>query len=231
MSGSLNLSRRPFLNGRPVARAALLLWLLGAGLLLLNVWLFLGYFSGSADKRAEIAQGDEDIKREREAKQRLEGRLASMNLDELNEEIDFLNRKIAERTFSWSLLLDHLGEKMPDDVRLQSLTPVTASQAGRRRTRGASSRRNRVDDGRVLLTIAGEARSDEAYLSFVQRLFDAPFTEPNPTGTSRDPEQGDLLRFNLTVDYLPGTPQVIEEPLVPAGPPVEVIEGAEGTPR
>lgn len=233
MSAALNLSRRPFLNGRPVSRAALLLWLLGAGLLLLNVSLFWEYLSGSADKRAQIVKGDEDIQREKQAIQQLDAQLKGFGLEDQNERIDFLNRKIAERTFSWSLLIDRLAAVMPNDVRLRRLTPSTDVQGGSRRTRGTSStssrRRGRTDDGRVLLTIAGEARSDEAYLLFVQRLFDAPFREPNPTGTSRDPEQGDLLNFNLTVEYLPGdtSPQVIEEPLAP----VEVIEGTEGAPR
>jgi Tfp pilus assembly protein PilN len=237
MSGSLNLSRRPFLNGRPVSRAALLLWLLGAGLLLLNVSLFWEYFSGSADKRAQIAKANEDIQRERQSIQQLEAQLASFNLDDQNERIDFLNRKIAERTFSWSVLLDRLAAVMPNDVRLVRLTPSTDAQAGPRRTRGASSRRARMADGRVLLNMAAEARRDEAFFQFVQRLSGPHFEEANFTGTSRDPEEGDLLRFNLTVEYLPSAtaPQgieepgveVIEEPLAPA----EVIEGTEGAPR
>jgi hypothetical protein len=49
MTGSLNLSRKPYVNSRPVVRTALLLWIVGGLLLLGNVFLFWSYLSGSTE--------------------------------------------------------------------------------------------------------------------------------------------------------------------------------------
>jgi len=59
----LNLARRPFLNSRPVVRVALLLWLLGLALLLVDLWQFLGYRERSADKRERIARSEASDRR------------------------------------------------------------------------------------------------------------------------------------------------------------------------
>jgi hypothetical protein len=225
---SLNLARRPFLNSRPVTRAAFALWLLGLALLLGNVSLFWSYLSGSADKRAEIAGRDAAIARQQAAIRQLEGRLASFDLARQNERIDFLNRKIAERTFSWSLLFDRLAEVLPNDVRLKRLTPV--SEARRQAQRLRRSRRDLVEDGRVDLTILGESREDEALLQFVDNLFAHPaFGEPNLTREARE-EEGDLVQFEITVSYIPGsaprpaappeeTPVLVEEESPPSAAP------------
>jgi len=82
-TGHLNLSRRPFLNTRPVTRVALVLWALGALLLLGNVTLFLSYFSGSTEKRAELVRLEEQVEKEKEAGRRLEARLAGLDLGSL----------------------------------------------------------------------------------------------------------------------------------------------------
>ena len=60
-SSPLNLARRPFLNTRPVTRVALLLlcWVC------CSCWatssLFWSYLSGSAEKRAELEQGEQEV--------------------------------------------------------------------------------------------------------------------------------------------------------------------------
>lgn len=210
----LNLSRRPFLNSRPVVRTALLLWLLGLGLLLGNVSLFWSYLSGSADKRAEIAEKDAAIAREQEKIGQLERRLASFDLAQQNEQIDFLNRRIAERTFSWSLLFDHLTRVMPNDVRLKRLTPKRKESE---RLRTARGRRQLPDDGRVELTIIGEARQYEALLQFVDSLFDPPFADPEWSREAGE-EEGDLVQFVIDVTYIPGGPAT------PAGEAPVVVE-------
>ncbi len=118
----LNLSRRPFLNTRPVVRVSLLLWLLGLVLLLGNVSLFWSYLSESEDKRAEVARGEEAVQRRQAEARELENRLDGIDLEDLNAEIRFLNQKIADRTFSWNRLFDHLSRVMPNDVRLSRLS-------------------------------------------------------------------------------------------------------------
>jgi Tfp pilus assembly protein PilN len=220
----LNLARRPFTNTRPVTRTAVLLWLLGILLLLGNVSLFWSYLSGSGEKRAELARMERQVEHGQRDVARLEDRLANSDLDQQNKQVRFLNRKIAERTFSWSLLFDRLAEVMPDGVRLNRLSP---SGLVDKDSREFDVQRGR--DNRVTLIIAGEAKSDEAVLQFVDNLFAHPaFEDPDLSHDSR--EDNGLVKFDIQVKYLPaGTPHpaiVVEEQ--PA--PTASAPGAVSTP-
>jgi Tfp pilus assembly protein PilN len=215
----LNVARRPFTNTRPVTRIALLLWLLGLLLLLGNVSLFWNYLSGSGEKRAELGRMETQVANESQAVSRLEARLAASGLDKQNLQVRFLNRRIAERTFSWSLLFDRLAEVLPAGVRLNRLAPSGLVDKESRDFTETQTQR----DNRVTLTISGEAKSDEEPLRFVDNLFAHPaFEEPDISSESR--EDDGLVKFEIKVMYLPaGTPQaapiVIEEQSVPATPP------------
>jgi hypothetical protein len=220
----LNLSRRPFLNTRPVTRVALLLWALGGLLLLGNVTLFWNYLSGSTEKREELVRLEEQVERERELVGRLEARLDGLDLEQQNEQVEFLNRKIAERTFSWSLLFDRLTETMPDNVRLVQLQPAAIGEEERTRTRS----RTRTESGRaaplasdqVPLVIAAEAKGDEDLNRFVDNLFGHPsFSNPNLLQEARS-EGENLIRFNIHVTYLPRNPT--QDVTIEEGP--EVVE-------
>ena len=217
----LNLSRRPFLNSRPVVRVSLLLWLLGFLLLLGNVTLFWRYRSDSETKRAELARLEEQIEAERGRVDRLGDRVKSFDLEQHNEKILYLNRKIAERTFSWSLLFDQLTRVMPNDVRLSRLSPAGVVQ------KDSEIRRTGLQiqsDGRVTLTILGEAKSDEAFERFVNSLFEVPFEHPNFSreSLSTDDKGIRLLKFDMTVDYLPSAAAAQEG--APAETPAVRIE-------
>jgi Tfp pilus assembly protein PilN len=210
----LNLARRPFTNTRPVTRTAVLLWLLGLLLLLGNVSLFWSYLSGSGEKRAELSRMERQVEHEQRDVAKLEDRLANSDLDQQNKQARFLNRKIAERTFSWSLLFDRLAEVMPDGVRLNRLSP---SGLVDKDSREFDVQRGR--DNRVTLTIDGEAKSDEAVLQFVDNLFAHPaFEDPDLSHDSR--EDNGYVKFDIKVQYLPaGTPHpaiVVEEQPAPA---------------
>lgn len=225
-AGSLNLARRPFVNTRPVVRISILLWLLGLLLLLGNVSLFWSYLSGSAEKRAELDRLKQEVQRQGQTVAQLEQRLASLDLEQQNRQVRFLNRKIAERTFSWSLLFDRLAEVMPDGVRLTRLAPrPMAKQSTVRQEEELAP----LDD-RVVLVIHGEARSDEDLLDFVDRLFaHDSFDEPDLSRETRE-EGNELVDFDMQVIYIPGGKSgqgvVIEE----AAPPAEIIEAPAAPP-
>jgi Tfp pilus assembly protein PilN len=225
-AGSLNLARRPFINTRPVTRVSILLWILGLLLLLGNVSLFWSYLSGSAEKRDDLDRLQQDVQRQQQTVTQLEQRLASLDLEQQNRQVRYLNRKIAERTFSWSLLFDRLAEVLPDDVRLTRLAP-----AARARTPTGEELGNELEpvDDRVQLTIQGVSRSDEAHYDFVNRLFaHDSFEDPDIPRETRE-ENGDSVVFDVKVIYIPGGPLpqgvVIEEegaapeaPKAPAAP-------------
>ncbi|HTG33210.1 MAG TPA: PilN domain-containing protein [Thermoanaerobaculia bacterium] len=201
----LNLAGRPFLNSRPVVRVSLLLWALGLLLLLANVSLFWSYRERSADKREQIAKGEAEIKRQQAVATDLQHHLDSFELEAQNQRIEFLNKQIQERTFSWSQLLDRIAERLPNDVRLNRLTPLTGKKAEQQFQRSSGSRRAARGSDRVTLSITGESRNDEALSSFVRRLFQPPFADPNLIHEERE-EDGKTLKFELTVQYRPDPP-------------------------
>lgn len=212
---ALNLSRRPFVNTRPVVRVALLLWVFSALLAAANVFLFWGYFAGSGEQRGRIVEIERAIERSRDRIGQLESEAAGLDLARQNERVLFLNEKIAERTFSWSLLFDRVAEVLPAEVRLRRLVPVS------REERGAGARRRRREGAgraeRMTLIIGGEAMNDEALLQFVDNLFAHPaFRDyPDLSNESKDEASG-LITFDLRVSYLPG-----------AAPPGQPPEGPD----
>lgn len=228
--GYLNLARRPFVNSRPVGRFSLALWILGGLLLLGNVTLFWSYLSGSTEKRAELDRMEEQVEHESRAVSRLEARLAGLDLGQQNEQVDFLNRKIAERTFSWSLLFDRLAEVLPNDLRLMQLQPAPIGGDERPGMRPNRNRGEPLSSDRVPLIIQGEARSDEALLQFIDNLFShEAFDNPDLGQESRSEENQNRVRFDVRVTYLPRdeaqTITIEEEP----APRVE--EGAPAEPE
>jgi Tfp pilus assembly protein PilN len=201
----LNLSRRPFLNSRPVVRVSLLLWALGLALLIGNVSRFLTYRDRSADKRQQIARGEAEIERQRGLQARLQKLLDNFDLETQNDKIDFLNRKIQERTFSWSALLDRIAERLPHDVRLNRLAPLTGGKAEKEFQRSHVARRAGTGGDQVPLLITGETRKPEALTPFIDSLYKPPFAYPNPS-REETTEDGKLLKFELSVQYRPDLP-------------------------
>jgi hypothetical protein len=200
---SLNLAQRPFVNTRPVERVAAILWVLGVALLAWNLKLFKGYLGSSQSTRGKLATLERDIAGEQRTNAELQGQVGNLGLDQENREVTFLNRKIEERTFSWSLLFDRIAEVLPDQVRLLRLTPSNVVQ--REIGLGARPSARELNPPPVVLTLHCEAKDDEALLRFVDNLFAHPaFSEPNLENEQR--EDSGLLRFDLTVQYQPNAP-------------------------
>lgn len=194
----LNLAHRPFLNSRPVVRTATILWLLGSLLLLGNVMLFWSYLSESKEKRTELASLESEIEAERARAAQLKERVAGLDLEQYNRGVQYLNRKIQERTFSWSLLFDHLARVMPNDVRISRLKPsgVIDTEADRRSSVSA-------EEG-VTLQLQVEAKNEEAFAQFVDNLYTPPFDYPDYSReTLSDEAEGGRIKYDLTVRYLP----------------------------
>lgn len=225
-AGSLNLASRPFVNTRPVTRVSILLWILGLLLLLGNISLFWNYRSGSAEKLAELERLEQETQQQNQTVTQLRQRLESLGLEQQNRQVLYLNRKIAERTFSWSLLFDRVAEVLPDDVRITRLAPRPL-----RKTTGRPDDELKPLDDRVLLIIHGVSRSDEAVDDFVDRLFaHESFDDPDPTRVARENEGDDTVEFDLRVTYNPGPPPaqgvVIEE----EAPAPTIVEEAPAVP-
>ena len=203
---ALNLAQRPLVNRRPLRRAAAALWFAAAVVVLIDAWIVVRHVSSSSSGGEQLVGLERQIEEETQALRRLNGDLRDFDLEEQNVHVEFLNGKIAQRTFPWSRLFDQLGDVLPEGVRLESLRPLvgedddegsSGSEVRRRRSLDAGSRRW------VQLQISGQAETDEAILELVDGFFGHPaFSSPNLRNEAQ--ERG-LYRFNLSVRYLPDT--------------------------
>lgn len=194
---TLNLARRPFANLRPLRRLAIGLWVLGGVASLVSLWLFFAYASGSAEKRRELARLENSSNGESARISGLEVELGRADLESQNREIEYLNDRIAERTFAWSALFDDLADVLPWNVRVLSLSPLSVMPNRRAGVAAAAPA-----PGTFGLHLVGTASDGEALLVFVDRLFAHPsFAEPNLEQERR--QNGEELQFSLTVTYRP----------------------------
>jgi len=190
-----NLAAQPFANERPVKRTTLLIWILALALLAINIFLYQRHLAAHNEQRQSIRSLQEQIGAEEEAIKQGQADLASLHLDEQNEEVVFLNEEIARRTFSWSRLFDRLEEVLPANVELHRVSPKTSKE-----------RRGKPKDPRlqdlIAIDMKGSAETTEELLQLVDNLFDhSSFTLPNLMGENQ--RDDGRLEFNLNVLYLP----------------------------
>ncbi|MEM7483126.1 MAG: hypothetical protein AAF481_18325 [Acidobacteriota bacterium] len=200
-----NLAGRPFVNNQPVLRASIFLWIAALLLALLAAGLYWSYFSTREDRQTRIAQLERQIAEERTHISNLQDRLAAIDLENQNEAVDFLNERIRERTFGWSVLFDRLAGLQPDNVRVVSLSPRIPQQLRQTRRRRGRSRdaAGEADSAanKVPLQIQAIGRAPGSLEEMVDALFaDAAFENPNPLQEAR---QGNQINFSLSVVYLP----------------------------
>lgn len=221
----VNLARRPFVNERPVRRAALLLLLAGLGLTALNLWLYTRYAIQRGANEGELNRIEEEIESEERRVVALTRQLAAADLTQQNELVVFLNQRIAERTFGWSVLFDRLEDLLPEDVRLLSLSPKEVDPQERRRApsaAGAAARDGGASEMSFNLAIVGVARQPEGVLELIDALFaDAAFRDPD---LHEETFQDGEVRFTLDVVYLPH----VAEALVDAGGILRPTAGTAG---
>lgn len=191
----INLAARPFVNERPVRRAALLLLVGGLALAAVNGWLYTRYVLSRSASAGELDRIETQIQVEERRLGELSRQLAAADLTQQNELVRFLNDRIAERTFGWSVLFDRLEDLMPEDVRLVSLSPRQADRGPRRATADGAR------EQRFNLALAGIAREPEAVLELIDSLFaDPAFRDPSPHQEAFRDRQ---VHFTLDVIYLP----------------------------
>ncbi|MCD4747902.1 MAG: hypothetical protein K8R59_00900 [Thermoanaerobaculales bacterium] len=99
--------------------------------------------------------------------------------------VNAVNKVLVEHQFSWTLLLDHLGEVLPWQVRLVSITPS-------------------VSDGKAELAVTAVSQDREGFLNFLDRLVADPhFLEPIPSAEEW-PEGGMGVEyfFKMRIGYV-----------------------------
>ena len=111
--------------------------------LAVDLWLYVGYASSRRATASQLDAVEAKIDSESQALARAEDALSRADVSEQNALVEFMNHRIAERTFGWSVLFDRLADLLPDDVRLLSLTPrfVTPTRPAVRRGAAPGERR------------------------------------------------------------------------------------------
>ena len=211
----VNLSRKPFINRRPIVRLTLALWVLGAILLGLNVTLYRDYWLGTAENRERLTLAEQSIEEQLKELEAQDRALSQLRLTRQNRKAVFLNSLITRRTFPWSDLFDHLEEVTPSDVRLVSVVPAVRIALDPQRSSDSegSTRRSRSSSGQeplgdnIALRLSGWAKSEEALATFVDTLYrEEVFGAPDLQNESIEIESGGQVRFSLETSFLVESP-------------------------
>ncbi len=225
---AVNLARSPFANTRPIVRVAIVLWTVAVLLGVYNGVTYWHSFSGSEATKVKLETNKITIQEAHESIKAAEITLASLQLREQNETVHFLNARIAERTFPWSLLFDSISEILPNGVRLVSLKPTPTSRTGSRQ-----SKKVRVADS-VHLGIHAVAKKDADLLDFIDELFSSEAFEKPRLSKEKRTDSGEI-DFHLTTDFLLDVAAkarqmevATEDPEVPEG--VTLAEDTESAP-
>lgn len=182
-----NLSRKPFLDTRPVWLTGVALLLATLGLTALTTTEVLGVRAQEQEmsvRLAELQQHRDELVREVEDINRT---LARVEWRRLGLEASALDQIVVQRLLVWSELLADLERLMPWDVRLVSIEP------------SVTERRE------VQITMRGVAAGRQSWLTLLERLFADPrFSDPIPA-SEETPSAGNPqgYRFQLRVRYWP----------------------------
>jgi Tfp pilus assembly protein PilN len=198
------------------------------GLLAINAMLYWDHFTGEGKTRTRSQELASEIDATEAEVERLRQQIASIDIEELNSRISFVNLEIDRRRFAWSRLFDQLAEVQPGSVRLHSMTPeFTEESASRSRRRsGSRSRRQQSPDG-VTVALDGVAKDSEAILEFIDALFlHAAFSEPDLEREALRDDGGST--FTLSVVYRPEALQ--QKPIAASenAPATDSVEDPEG---
>jgi type IV pilus assembly protein PilN len=148
---NINLSSRPFVNNRRFfSIVAVLLLLLGSVL----HWNFSRY--RSAHSRREqikhlLSEDQARIEKLGKEQQEIMARLQKPDTGEFLDLVDYINRLIKQRTFSWTRLLNDLETLTPGNLQIVSIRPL-------------------VLGNEVGIEITANGRSSQDYIEFISKL-------------------------------------------------------------
>jgi Tfp pilus assembly protein PilN len=186
----LNLAGRPYRDYRPLYAVVVVTSIAIAIMLLNNIETGYRYVRETRTTREKIAQIENQIEAENRRTDDANQRLRGVNIKQLAEQTQFVNARLAERAFSWSELLDRLERVIPDDVRIESISPAFGKT------------------GIVHLTMLGTAKSGDGMTRTIDRFnHDPHFASPFPTSEDRT-DTG--YKFGIGVDYRPSIARSVE---------------------
>jgi Tfp pilus assembly protein PilN len=196
-----NLASAPFINRRPVQRFIVAAWATGVLLIAVNVLLWIQYRHQSTELRTRLASTRQAIDLKSRHIVEVNDQLRGLRLPAQNAQVTFLNQRIAERTFPWSLLFERIASTLPDGVRLISLSPVFTDRKAGAAPAKKEPAKKAPEEEVVSLKIHGAAQSDQALYELIDRFFASP-AFANPRLYQENSSAGEV-EFNVDVDYKP----------------------------
>ena len=186
----LNLASRPYRDYRPVYAVVVVASLLIAFMLLNNIETGYRYARDTRTTREKIAAIEQQTQAEDQRAAAAMQRIRTVNVKVLADQAQFVNARLAERAFSWSELLDRLERVLPDDVRIESVSPSFAK------------------DGTVHLSLAAISKTDAGMVRTLDRFNrDSRFANAFPNAEAKT-NAG--YRFGIAVDYRPSIARAVK---------------------
>ena len=148
---NINLSSRPFVNNRKF-------FLITASLLILlscvsywNIYRYKSVHSNRGQVKRLLTQSQVQIEKLEKEQQEIMARLQKPETGEFLDLVDYINRLIQQRTFSWTRLLNDLETLIPSNLQIISIRPqITGNEIG--------------------IEIIASGRSSHDYIEFISNL-------------------------------------------------------------
>ena len=186
----LNLASRPYRDYRPVYAVVVVTSLIIAYMMLNNIDTFYHYRRSTSTTRADIERFDTQANQEFRRADAVDAQLKGLNLAALDGKTRFINAQLAQRSFSWSELLDHLENVVTEDMRITSINPTFDPS------------------GVVHLQLNCEGKTPDSMTKMLMRLnTEGTFANPFPSVESAQ-EKGGFM-FAMSVDYKPSSAKVV----------------------
>jgi Tfp pilus assembly protein PilN len=179
-----NLSTRPFYNERGVHGALGVVALAVVALTIVNLAQIVLLTRRQSSLSSQAAAADTHAAELRARAARTRQAINAKQLDSISNAAREANTIIGRRLFSWTVLLNHLGDALPNNVRITSLRPD-------------------VDrDGSITVTMTVFAESVEEIEQFMANLEQSTaFSEVYPIDD--EPAEGGGVRASLEGKYAP----------------------------
>jgi type IV pilus assembly protein PilN len=148
---NVNLSSNPFVNNRKFYLIAGLLLLLLASSSYWNITQYLYVHSRKAGTDNMLVRDREQLESLNQEEKEIKARLLRPETADFLETVEYINRLIEKKTFSWTRLLNDLERLTPANIQIVSIRP-------------------RVSKNEFGIEITANARNSADYVEFVTNL-------------------------------------------------------------
>ena len=148
---SLNLSSNPFVNNCSFYLSAGCLFLLLVGVSYWNIASERKVHALKAQMDSSLGQSQQQLGKIEQEEKAIKARLLKPETADFLETVEFINRLIERRTFSWTALLNDLEQLTPGSIQVVSVRP-------------------RVVKNEFGIEITANARNSADYIEFIKNL-------------------------------------------------------------